>query len=389
MQRLRCLRTELLMNALRKLSLLGLAVALTACTTTGGGDIDYRSARRGNPLEVPPDLMRLNGDGRYNVPGSASAVDYASEKKTEGQSVATALTAVGDVQIKRDGNQRWLVVQRSPAELWEPIKTFWEDNGFVLAVEDRKIGVMETDWAENRANIPLDPIRAALGRALDSLYSTGQLDRFRTRLEANASGGTDIFVSQRGMEEVYTSRDKSTTAWQPRANDPALEDEFLRRMMVALGVPAERAAALVKQAPAAGRAGAAQAGAAAAQTATSGVQYNEAAQALVLADNFDRAWRRVGVSLDRSGFTVEDRDRSAAVYYVRYVPFVPEKKEPTGWFKRMFRKTPEVKAVRYRVQLLNQGAGTTVRVLMEDGQPASAGDSARILKLLAEDLRRA
>lgn len=389
MQRLRCLRTELLMNALRKLSLLGLAVALTACTTTGGGDIDYRSARRGNPLEVPPDLMRLNGDGRYNVPGSASAVDYASEKKTEGQSVATALTAVGDVQIKRDGNQRWLVVQRSPAELWEPIKTFWEDNGFVLAVEDRKIGVMETDWAENRANIPLDPIRAALGRALDSLYSTGQLDRFRTRLEANASGGTDIFVSQRGMEEVYTSRDKSTTAWQPRANDPALEDEFLRRMMVALGVPAERAAALVKQAPAAGRAGAAQAGAAVAQTATSGVQYNEAAQALVLADNFDRAWRRVGVSLDRSGFTVEDRDRSAAVYYVRYVPFVPEKKEPTGWFKRMFRKTPEVKAVRYRVQLLNQGAGTTVRVLMEDGQPASAGDSARILKLLAEDLRRA
>lgn len=377
------------MNALRKLSLLGVAVALTACTTTGGGGIDYRSARRGNPLEVPPDLMRLSGDGRYNVPGSASAVDYASDKKTEGQSVATALTAVGDVQIKRDGNQRWLVVQRSPAELWEPIKTFWEDNGFVLAVEDRKIGVMETDWAENRANIPLDPIRAALGRALDSLYSTGQLDRFRTRLEANASGGTDIFVSQRGMEEVYTSRDKSTTAWQPRANDPALEDEFLRRMMVALGVPAERAAALVKQAPAAGqKTGATGAAAAAPTAAQAGVQYNESAQALLLADNFERAWRRVGLSLDRSGFTVEDRDRSAAVYYVRYVPFVPEKKEPTGWFKRMFRKTPEVKAVRYRVQLLNQGAGTAVRVLMENGQPASAGDSARILKLLAEDLRR-
>lgn len=379
----------MLMNALRKLSLLGVAVALTACTTTGGGGIDYRSARRGNPLEVPPDLMRLSGDGRYNVPGSASAVDYASDKKTEGQSVATALTAVGDVQIKRDGNQRWLVVQRSPAELWEPIKTFWEDNGFVLAVEDRKIGVMETDWAENRANIPLDPIRAALGRALDSLYSTGQLDRFRTRLEANASGGTDIFVSQRGMEEVYTSRDKSTTAWQPRANDPALEDEFLRRMMVALGVPAERAAALVKQAPAAGqKTGATGAAAAAPTAAQAGVQYNESAQALLLADNFERAWRRVGLSLDRSGFTVEDRDRSAAVYYVRYVPFVPEKKEPTGWFKRMFRKTPEVKAVRYRVQLLNQGAGTAVRVLMENGQPASAGDSARILKLLAEDLRR-
>ena len=372
------------MNALRKLSLLGLAVALTACSTTSGDGIDYRSARRGNPLEIPPDLMRLSGDGRYNVPGSASAVDYATDKKTEGQSTVTALTSVGDVQIRRDGNQRWLVVQRPPADLWEPVKTFWEDNGFVLAVEDRKIGVMETDWAENRANIPLDPIRAALSRALDSVYSTGQLDRFRTRLEANASGGTDIFVSQRGMEEVYTARDKSTTAWQPRANDPALEDEFLRRMMVALGVPAERATAMVKQSQAEGKA--------VQNAAQAGVQHDEAAQALLLADDFDRAWRRVGLSLDRTGFTVEDRDRAAAVYYVRYVPFVPEKKEPTGWFRRMFRKTPEVKAVRYRVQLQsvgqNQGAGTQVRVLMESGQPASAGDSARILKLLAEDLRR-
>ena len=114
-------------------------------------------------------------------------MDYATDKKTEGQSTATALTSVGDVQIRRDGNQRWLVVQRPPADLWEPVKTFWEDNGFVLAVEDRKIGVMETDWAENRANIPLDPIRAALSRALDSVYSTGQLDRFRTRLEAMRS----------------------------------------------------------------------------------------------------------------------------------------------------------------------------------------------------------
>ncbi len=374
----------MLMNVLQKLSIASLAVALTACSSFTGSDggIDYRSARRGNPLEVPPDLMRLSNDGRYTVPGSASAVDYAGEQNAAGQTAATALTSVGDVEIKRDGNQRWLVVQRSPADLWEPVKTFWEDNGFVLAVEDRKVGVMETDWAENRANIPLDPIRAALGRALDSLYSTGQLDRFRTRLEANASGGTDIFVSQRGMEEVYTSRDRSTTSWQPRANDPALEDEFLRRLMVALGVPAERANTLVKQSQTAAQAEQSRAQAA--------VQYNEANQTLVLADDFDRAWRRVGLSLDRSGFTVEDRDRAAAVYYVRYVPFVADKKEESkGFLRRLFsRKAPEVTTVRYRINLQNQGSGTLVRVLSESGQAVEGGDSARILKLLADDLRR-
>ena len=370
------------MNTLQKLSLASLILSLSACSsfTQSGGGIDYRSARRGNPLEVPPDLMRLSSDGRYAVPGSASATDYASEKTAASQGAATALSAVGDVQIRRDGNQRWLVVQRSPVELWEPIKAFWEDSGFVLAVEDRKIGVMETDWAENRANIPLDPIREILGRALDSLYSTGQLDRYRTRLEKNAGGGTDIFVSQRGMEEVYTSRDKSTTSWQPRPNDPALEDEFLRRMRVALGVPKERAAAMVQQAQTAGQTAKNQAQAA--------VQYNETTQTLMLADEMDRAWRRVGLSLDRTGFTVEDRDRTAAAYYVRYVPFVPEKKESTGWLSNLFRKTPEIKAVRYRVSLQGQSTGTLVRVLTEGGQAANADDSARILKLLAEDLRR-
>ncbi len=370
------------MNTLQKLSLASLALTLAACSsfTQSGGGIDYRSAQRTNPLEVPPDLMRLSSDGRYAVPGSASAVDYASERPAASQGAATALSAVGDVQIKRDGNQRWLVVRRAPAELWEPVKAFWEDNGFVLSVEDRKIGVMETDWAENRANIPLDPIRKVIGWALDSLYSTGQLDRFRTRLEKNAEGGTDIFVSQRGMEEVYTSRDKTTTSWQPRPNDPALEDEFLRRMMVALGVPKERAAAMVQQTQATGQTVQNQAQAA--------VQYNEAAQTLVLADDIDRAWRRVGLSLDRTGFTVEDRDRAAAMYYVRYVPFVPEKKESSGWLRNLFRRAPEIKTVRYRVTLQGQGSATLVRVLTEGGQAADADDSARILKLLAEDLRR-
>lgn len=365
------------MNALHKISILSLAAALTAGCSVPSGGIEYRTARSGNPLEVPPDLMRMNNTSRYAVPGSTSAAQYAQTQQAAQTDTAAAVNTVGDVQIKRDGNQRWLVVQRTPEQLWELVKTFWEDNGFVLAVEDRKLGVMETDWAENRANIPQDIIRQTLGRLFDSLYSTGQLDRFRTRLEKNASGGTDIFISQRGMEEVYSARDRSTTSWQPRPNDPGLEDEFLRRLMIALGVPQDRAAAMVQQNKVITQP------AAAAQT---GVQYNEANQQLLVNDDFDRAWRRVGLSLDRSGFTVEDRDRAAGTYYVRYVPFVPEKKKEPGWLGRMFRKTPEVKAVRYQVNLKNQGTTTAVRVLTESGQPANANESAQILRLLAKDL---
>lgn len=239
---------------------------------------------------------------------------------------------------------------------------------------------METDWAENRANIPLDPIRAALGKALDSLYSTSQLDKFRTRLEANASGGTDIFISQRGMEEVYSGRDKESTTWQQRANDPGLEDEFLRRMMISLGVSKERADAMLQQSKQAGQAVAAQ--------AKASVQHDEAAGTLALVEDFDRAWRRVGLSLDRTGFTVEDRDRAKGIYYVRYVPFAGQKKESKGWFSNLFSKAPVTKPVRYLVQVQAQGSGSNVRVMTEGGQPAAAADSNSILKLLAEDLRR-
>lgn len=372
------------MKHLSKILLITCSVSLAACgsfSKTSGG-IDYRSARKGNPLEIPPDLMRLSNDGRYNISGSTSAATYAQEQQVLDNSAVAPTNQIGDVEIKRDGNQRWLVVQRPPKQLWDAVKTFWEDNGFILALEDRRLGVMETDWAENRANIPMDPIRSTIGKLFDSLYSTGTLDRFRTRLEANQTGGTDIFISQRGMEEVYSSRDKSTTSWQPSPNNPALEDEFLRRLMVALGVSQERASAMVKQSQTDMQTEQAKQRAA--------VQYNQNAQQLTLADNLDRAWRRVGLSLDRSGFSVEDRDRTAGYYFVRYVPFVPTQKEKKGFLGRLFgkRKAKPVKTVRYRVHLQDSGNGVVVRVQDANGQAVNNHDSQRILQVLAKDLQR-
>lgn len=369
------------------LSLSLLAIALAGCSMLPESrKIEYKSAGKAPTLEIPPDLSQIARDDKYLVPdaagkGSATFSAYSADRTPQAQAQNTAvLPQVDKVRVERSGNQRWLVVALPAEKLWDTVKDFWQETGFIINVERPEAGVMETDWAENRANIPLDPIRAALGRALDSLYSTGQLDRFRTRLEANASGGTDIFVSQRGMEEIYTSRDRSTTSWQPRANDPGLEDEFLRRMMIALGVPKERADSMLQQSKAAGAAVAAQAHAA--------VQYNTAAGTVALAEDFDRAWRRVGLSLDRSGFTVEDRDRTSGTYYVRYVPFVAEKKSSKSWLGNLFGRKAEVKPVRYRVQVQNQGAGTVVRVLTENGQPAGAEDSSRILKVLSDDLRQ-
>lgn len=372
------------MKNLQKLSVLTLAAAtLAACSPFAGPTgVDYKSAQRGNPLEVPPDLTRISNDGRYNIPGSASATAYDAQREAGRKSGATALDNVGDVQIKREGNQRWLVVARTPQQLWDPVKTFWEDNGFVLAMEDRRVGVMETDWAENRAKIPLDPIRRTIGKALDSLYSTGELDRYRTRVESNAAGGTNIFITHRGMEEVLTGREKETSTWRSRPNSPELENEMLRRLMVSLGVPQAQADAVVRQQGAAAKT--------ASQQARATVQHDTAAGTLLLQDGTEQAWRRLGLALDRTGYTVESSNPQSGSYLVRYVQPSAERESNPGILTRLFGKSKKdtPKPVRYQVQVQPQAQGSLVRVLNEGGQPVSQAESAPILRVLAEDLRQ-
>jgi outer membrane protein assembly factor BamC len=349
---------------------LALLTVLAGCSSLEPGRVDYKSSTRGNTLDVPPDLTQLARDTRYNLPGGTVTASGMAAAQPNA-SVPVAAAAVGDARIDRAGNQRWLVVKRDPAQVWPTVREFWQDNGFVLTIDQTDIGIMETDWAENRAKIPQDFIRSTIGKALDSLYSTGERDRFRTRLERNANGETEIFISHRRMQEVYTNADKGSTVWTPTPADPELEAEFLRKLMVRLGVREEIAKA---QAPAAGK--------------NSSRIGNVDGRPVVLVDEgFDRAWRRVGLSLDRTGFTVEDRDRSKGMYFVRYVEPSADKSEP-GFLGRLFGSKPkEAPAVKYRISLQSQGDATTVAVLNAQGSPETSDNAQRIVKVLADDLR--
>ncbi len=355
-------------------SALTLATLLaTGCTVLEEDKIDYRSARQGNALEVPPDLTQLSRDTRYQVPGATvTASGYQTAQPVAGNA-DTAASKVGDVRIERAGSQRWLVVDRPADKVWGPVKEFWQDNGFVLTLDQETLGVMETDWAENRAKLPQDFIRATLGKLLESLYSTGERDKFRTRLERNAAGGTEIYISHRGMIEVYSDARKDQTLWQPRPADPELETEFLRRLMVKLGVSEAQAKAVT---------------ATAAPQAAARVVTVDNQPAVQLDDDFDRAWRRVGLSLDRTGFTVEDRDRSQGTYFVRYVPANATDAAKPGLLGRLFGSAPEqAKPAQYRIAVRSSGTVTTVSVLNAQGQPDSSADVRRIVELLATDLK--
>jgi len=346
--------------------------------------IDYKSAGKAPSLEIPPDLTQVARDTRFTVPdgagkGSATLSDYtAGRAASKGEQ--TVLPRLDNVRVERAGNARWLVVSAPADRIWDTVKDFWQEMGFIVKLEVPEAGIIETDWAENRAKIPDDIIRNILGKLIDSVYSSGERDKFRTRLEPGSiPGTTDIFISHRSMVEEYTSMMKDETRWQPRPADPELEAEMLRRLMVRLGTDEKRAESAIASAKVEPRAKLS--------------QLADGSGTVEVQEGFDRAWRRIGLALDRVGFTVEDRDRSNGVYFVRYVdPELDNKPAKKGWLGRLAfwnssdKPTFDSKA-QYRIYVRNASDATTVQVLTREGGVDKSETAQRILKLLYEQLK--
>lgn len=348
--------------------------------------VDYRSTGKAPSLDVPPDLTQLQRDNRYAIPeagrGTATASSYNLQQGKTSPAVigtAVAITNLGDVRIERAGNQRWLIVKKPPEVLWPQIKEFWQESGFIINVEVPAAGLMETDWAENRAKIPQDMIRNTLGKVFDSLYSTGERDKFRTRIERTADGGSEVYISHRGAEEVLVGAHKESSMWTARATDVALENQFLVKLMARLGVEEGKAKEAV---------------ASATPQKPHAKLVKDGKTALVEIDEgFDRAWRRVGLALDRVGFTVEDRDRVAGMYYVRYMDPDADanKTAEKGFFARLLSWGSSDKAKdapRFRIVVkAASGELSQVTVLDADGKAENAATADKILTLLTEQLK--
>ena len=369
---------------------LALLVLLAGCSGTQEfveGKVDYKAGGTTiQPLDIPPDMTAPARDNRYVVPESnpstATFSGYQAGRRDPKQPGAAVLPNFDRVRVERSGTQRWLVVQEPAEKLWPLVKEFWVENGFLLKVELPEAGVMETDWAENRAKIPQGVLRDLLGKAFDQLHTASERDKFRTRLDRTQDGkGTEVFLTHRGMQEIFTSaRDPQSsapgnTAWVPRNPDPELEAEYLRRLLVRLGTQEQQAKQM------AGTAGAKETPLARASL-TKGAA---GVDGLYVLEPFDRAWRRVGLALDRVGFTVEDRDRQKGLYFVRYAD--PEAEASAGFFSRMFSSSDKVKAEQYRVQVKQAGADSQVNVLNKGGGSDTSKTAQRILSLLHEQLK--
>ena len=364
-----------------------LTLALQGCglfgSKTSSDPGGYQAeARHQGPLEVPPDLAPLQKDDRYALPDQGASAN-ALRSATGGSSQSVALSGA-HARLMRDGAQRWLALDVPPEKAYQVVKDFWPALGYKVETDEPTLGIVETDWQEKHPRVAEGLIQKTLNMILESVNSTGLRDQYRTRIERTPTDTSEIFITHRGMEEVYTDTAKVATTWQPRPRDPELEAEMLQRLLLRVEVgPA------ATEANAGGNKTASVGAAVTALPSISHVVKEGSEAHLEVDEPFDRAWRRVGLALDRGGFTVEDRDRAKGLYFVRYLDpdYEAKKRDGRGFLAKIFESDPKVEAQRFRVALLTDGDRTSVRVQDKDGHPEASSAGDRILKQLDEQMR--
>jgi outer membrane protein assembly factor BamC len=351
--------------------------------------VDYRKqGDAGKNLEVPPDLTSRSIKNRLTVPGaggvSVTYSELASEASLRGNGTGTnVLPKIGGVQVMRDGQERWLVIDGDANTVWNRTVDFWQESGVPLVEQDPVTGVMRTAWIENRASIGRDAVTDTLRSVFDGLYDAGTRDQYRVRIERVGNNRTELYLTHFGVEEqIATDAGGSPeqTVWNHRPRDPNLEAEMLRRLMVHLGLEANRAKSLL-----------AASGEKQPQK-RSHLVLNNSSSSLTINEDFAHAWRLSGLALDRSGFSVQDRNRSAGVYYVRYTDPDAAQSEDKGWLSKLAfwsdDETPQDLRKTYQVHVKGAADGATVVTVHDDkGQLLNTKVARRILTLMHDQLR--
>ena len=366
----------------RGAALAGAAVLAAGCSNVASrapelsGDVPYQRDRRQASLEVPPDLSRVGIREAYPIPGASRG----GRKEDAGR--VEVLPQVPDMRIERDGRLRRLIVAAEPSGLWDRVRGFWHSQGFDLEIDSPAIGTMETGWAEKRAALPVGGVREMFERFKRFAYRYGVRDRFRTRFERSPDdeGVTEIHVAHRGAHEVVRG---DSYAWAPRPSDPELEAEMLRRLLLFLGQDEASAASAIAS-PEVARP----------RPRVELMEDPAGGKYIRLGEEFGRAWRLTALALDRAGFTVEDRDRSQGLFFVRYIdPDLPIERERRWLGRLLFRsrdqkeRSGEPGGTEFRIVVLHDGTGRS-RIEVQDGEGRQrTGASAdRILAVLAQQL---
>ncbi|HAE73471.1 MAG TPA: hypothetical protein DCG43_04950 [Gammaproteobacteria bacterium] len=326
---------------LAKLSTLFLALSLGGCISLGGDDkeedqvglgersIGYYSDKTVTSLEIPPDLTKPSSQNEFKLENYVTGIQEDtlsfSERDNAIKEASSILRTLANIEVKKSGDRRWLLVDKKPDAVWNLSKSFFKSHGFAIKKTNKKIGMMETDFLENHPEIPdksLGVIRSMLKKAIAARYALPIVDKYRIRIEPKDNGDkSEVYLSLTSMEEVLTKAgsDDENTIWQSRPKDQALETEMLYRLMTFLGSDHAVAREKIIQAKEA-------------QTLTVSLSkgVNGYAKLTFSLNQYD-TWDNMGWALDQLNIDVDDKDVKEGSFYINV-----SRTEDQGLWSRMF-----------------------------------------------------
>lgn len=280
----------------------------------GQKNIQYYSNKTVSSLKIPPDLTKPSSQNAFKLSEYVSNIEEDTINFSKNDAVINKVSQVlatpANIEVKKLGQIRWLIVDKKPDVVWSSAKFFFKSHGFAIKRTDKEIGVMETDFLENRPEIPdqsVGLIRSLLKKATKARYALPIIDKYRIRIEPTDGGKkTEVHLTLNSMEEVITNEggESENTIWQVRPKDESLETEMLYRFMVYLGGDHAKAREQI---------------AATKKKKQSNVKLVDGiggyAKLQFSLSQYD-TWEYVGWALDQLGIDIEDKDVKESSFYI-------------------------------------------------------------------------
>ncbi|MCS5591360.1 MAG: outer membrane protein assembly factor BamC [Gammaproteobacteria bacterium] len=333
------------MKYLNNIVVLLLASVLAGCSSFSSSDddevlgtrvINYQEVEGEiTELVIPPDLTKPDLQGDFVSASSGLAGTDAADVQ---------LVKVANVEVKRDAYRRWLLVNKSPSDIWPLVKEFLQSFGFQIKKEDEALGIIETEYLESDPDVPdssLGGFRAMLSDVLKAKYALPIADKYRIRIEAtDDANSSEVYLSLTSIEEVVIDE---TTLWQSRAKDTELETEMLLRLMVFLGSDQSEAVNKIQETANIDK------------LPVSVYKTKRGYATLVFPYDPPGAWAHLGWALDELGVDIEDSDAFERSYYVSLV-----RTNDRSFFSKLMGKSAEIISVQLVVKQLEEGHSQVV-----------------------------
>ncbi|MBP3194138.1 MAG: outer membrane protein assembly factor BamC [Cardiobacteriaceae bacterium] len=377
--------------------------ALTACSERNPFDNfsrapDYKTANVGRKIEVPPDLSSQSLGDSLTVsdftPHSISSYNeyYADRVKRDRRGYIEVLPELYMTRvIEQKGELPYITTAADINAAWRIVKGYWTENGIELKTDNPQIGIMETDWLENKNGKPSTGIGGLVNSLLGFLTDDDRRDRYRLRFARNNQGGTDIAIiyTKSELEKIRDNNlptyTKQVTGYHWKLSDtenPEMQLEMTRRIALFISGELERGGANI-QAPSPEEG---QTAPSPARTNTNVgysrfVQLQDGNPALLIYGTYEQAWRVVGIALDKASFSIEDQDVSSGTYKVRYRPESDSKKK--GFFSSLFGRGDQRPS--YLIRLADKGTESLVVVQTTDGKTADKREARALLEVISNN----